>query len=337
MKSKVSIIKKVMLSMLIILLGTAGATTAYGYYHISKLKIVKISKNDEDLGIRPEIIQLVQEEKKEKEKEVINIAFFGIDKRLKNDVPRSDSIMVVSIDEVHKKIKMCSIMRDTYVKVKGLGWTKLNHAYASGGPQLTIRTLNENFDLDIRNYAAVDFFNMEKIVDSLDGVNLDIKKEEIKSMNNYIREVAYIENKSPSLIKNPGVQLINGMQAVAYARIRNTAGGDFERADRQRTVLTSIFNKLQMAGKAEFASTVFRILPFTETSMNTEQILNTGMNIFSEDINVLEQERFPLDGYCKGQVIKGTWYLMGDLSSTRKHIHDYIYKDIKPVHKAPLF
>ena len=91
--------------------------------------------------------------------------------------------MILSIDEKNKKIKMSSIMRDTYVKIKGHGETKINHAYAYGGPQLAIRTLNENFDLDIRNYVTVDFFNLEKIIDAIGGVTIDVKQDEVSLIN----------------------------------------------------------------------------------------------------------------------------------------------------------
>ena len=115
--------------------------------------------------------------------EIINIAFFGVDRRAVNEASRSDSIMILSIDEMHKKIKMSSIMRDTYVEIKNHGQTKINHAYAYGGPQLAIRTLNENFNLDIRDYVTVDFFNFEKIIDAIGGVTIDVKQDEISLIN----------------------------------------------------------------------------------------------------------------------------------------------------------
>ena len=117
---------------------------------------------------------------------------------------RSDSIIILSIDEMHKKIKMSSIMRDTYVKVKGHGETKITHAYAYGGPQLAIRTLNENFNLDIRNYVTVDFFNLEKIINAIGGVSIDVKQNEVSLINGYMIETAKIEKKSISTIANSG-------------------------------------------------------------------------------------------------------------------------------------
>jgi len=110
----------------------------YGYSYLKDIKTVDITEDDEELGIKPE-------NKENKDKGVINIALFGGDGRTDDDVSRSDAIMILSIDKTHKKVKLASIMRDTYVEVHGHGKTKINHAYAYGGPELAIRTINENF------------------------------------------------------------------------------------------------------------------------------------------------------------------------------------------------
>nr|WP_281418728.1 LCP family protein [Clostridium frigoris] len=134
----------------------------------------------------------------------------------------SDSIMIVSIDSNNKKIKISSIMRDTYVKIKGHGQTKITHAYAYGGPQLAIRTINENFNLNIRDYITLDFFSFEKIIDAIGSVSIDIKQDEISPINDKIVEVSKIEKKSVPKITKPGLQNLNGLQAVAYTRVRFT-------------------------------------------------------------------------------------------------------------------
>src|SRR5690606_34920231 len=115
-----------------------------------------------------------------------HIAFFGVDRRSTSDFGNSDVIMIISIDPITNKIKLSSIMRDTYVKIYARGKNKINAAYFEGGPQLAIRTLNENFDLAIKEYITVDLFGSAKIIQALGGVEIDVKQEEIKFINDYL-------------------------------------------------------------------------------------------------------------------------------------------------------
>jgi LCP family protein required for cell wall assembly len=343
---KMKLWMKLTLSTFLIIILVFGVTFSYTFYKLSKVKTTVISKTDEDLGIKIEVPLKIPENltikpevpvKKEDPKEIINIAFFGVDRRSENEPSRSDSIMIVSIDFAHKKIKMSSIMRDTYVEINNHGNTKINHAYAYGGAQLAIRTLNENFNLDIRNYVTVDFFNLQKIIDAIGGVNIEIKQDEVSLINSNMDEVAAIEKKSISKITKPGPQTLNGIQAVAYSRIRYTAGGDFVRTQRQRTVLKAMLTNIQSLGAREFSSVVSQLLPYTETSMNSIDIIKLGTKVFTGGTMTLAEERFPVDGYCKGKIMDSVWYLVTDMKETSDQLHKYIYEDINPVPKSPLF
>jgi len=346
-KRKLKLWMKLSLGAFIIIILAASVTFSYTYYQLSKIKTTIISKTDEDLGIVIKTPLKIDEssivkpevpiQKEEEDNELINIALFGVDRRAANEASRSDSIMILSIDKKHKKIKMSSIMRDTYVQIKNHGVTKINHAYAYGGAQLAIRTINENFNLDIRDYVTVDFFNLEKIIDTIGGVTIDIQNNEVNFINSYMAEVATIEKKSIIQIVKSGPQTLNGLQAVAYSRIRYTAGGDFVRTERQRTVLSAMLTKIQSLGITEFPSVVSKLLPYTETSMKSMDIIKLGTKVLTSNINTLEQERFPIDGYCKGKMISGVWYLVADMESTVDQIHKFIYEDIVPMLKAPLF
>jgi LCP family protein required for cell wall assembly len=325
-KKKMKPLKKFVLILFAITTLVAGTAFGSTFYQLSKMETKEISKNDDNLGINTKKVQ----ESKDDES-ITNIALFGVDRRDKDEPARSDSIMILTIDEKHKKIKMSSIMRDTYVKVAGHGETKINHAYAYGGPELAIKTLNENFDMNIRDYATVDFFNLEKIIDAVGGVNVDVKDDEISLINGYMDETSTIEKKSITKISNSGTQTLNGMQAVAYARIRYTTGGDFVRTERQRTILSGIFTKIQSLGAKEFPSVVSKLLPLTETSMNSMDIIKLGSKVFSSNTRTLDQERFPLDDYCSNEMIDGVSYLIADMETTVVQLHKYIYEDIKPV------
>lgn len=338
------------LGIFIIIVMATSVTFSYTFYKLSNIKTTTILKTDEELGIKPEVplkeevvtkseVPLKEEVpvKKEEGTQITNIALFGVDRRAVDEASRSDAIIILSIDEKHKKIKMSSIMRDTYVEIVNHGDTKINHAYAYGGPQLAIRTLNENFNLDIRDYVTVDFFNLEKIIDTMGGVTIDVKKNEINLINDNMTEVALIEKKVILEVVNSGPQTLNGLQAVAYSRIRYTAGGDFVRTERQRTLISSMITKIESLGITEFPSVVSKLLPYTETSIKSIDILKLGTKVLTANITTLNQERFPLDGYCKGKMMDGVWYLVADMDATTEQLHKYIYEDIIPVSKAPLF
>ena len=325
-KKKMKPLKKFILSLFVITALVAGTAFGSTLYQLNKMETKSISKTDDDLGIKPKEVQ----ENKEDET-ITNIALFGVDRRDKDEPARSDSIMILTIDEKNKKIKMSSIMRDTYVKVAGHGETKINHAYAYGGPELAIKTLNENFNMNIRDYATVDFFNMEKIIDAVGGVTIDVKDDEVSLINSYMNETATIQKKSINKIDNSGTQTLTGMQAVAYTRIRYTAGGDFVRTERQRTILSGIFTKIESLGAKEFPSVVSKLLPLTETSMNSMDIIKLGSKVFSSNIRTLDQARFPLDDYCSNEMIDGVSYLIADMEATVDQLHKYIYDDINPV------
>lgn len=308
----------------------AGGVFGYGWYQLSKVKTTSITKNDDELGISSTA-------KAKDDEDVTNIAFFGLDRRDPSEPCRSDSIMILSVDKKHKKIKMNSIMRDTYVKIKDHGETKINHAFAYGKAELAIRTLNENFDMNIRDFVSVDFYKLENIIDTLGGVEINVRADEIKLINSYMKETGNIEHKEIKEVSHTGKQNLNGMQAVAYSRIRYTSGGDFERTERQRTVLTALFNKVKSGGAADFSSNVSKLLQYVETSLSSMDIIKLGTSAFTSGTTDLEQERFPIDGYCKGIMIDKVWYLQADLKATTDQLHKYIYDDVKPVPGKPLF
>lgn len=295
---------------------------SYFYGQLNKVKKVQIPKTNSELKIRGNAAK--------QDDTIINIAFLGVDRRNKEEATRSDALMIVTLDKKHKKVKISSIMRDSYVNVDGHGMTKVTHAYAYGGPTLAIKTLNKNFDLNIKDYVTVDFFGFEKIIDSVGGVDINITPEELKYINGYIEEISNIENASIPIVTNAGLQKLNGRQAVAYTRIRYTAGGDFERTQRQRTVLVAVLNKIQETSPKDIANVALQLLPYTETSMSNTEILKAVTSISTLDIKNIDQERFPLDGYCDGKIIGGIWYLVFDLEATKNQMHKFIFEDIKP-------
>lgn len=290
---------------------------------------VQLNRSPEALGISQKTIDRV----KALANPPINIALFAVDRRQEEDRANSDVIMVISIDQQTGKIKMSSIMRDTYVNIEGHGMDKINAAYAFGGPQLAIKTINQNFDLDIKDYMNVDFYSAAKIVDALGGVNVNVKEPELPYLNNYLNEVA-IYDKIPAVhVKNAGMQNLTGRQAVAYTRIRGVGNGDYERTERQRSVLVALFSKLKSSGQEVFPVFASQVLPNLETSMANMTLMRFAGSILNSQNKVIDQARFPLDGQSAGKRINNIWYLTVDLKSTTNSIHNFIYKNMKPAGK----
>jgi LCP family protein required for cell wall assembly len=306
----------------------------YVYFSLNSIKTVKITKTNKALGIKVSNIKAVNDVSEP----IINIALFGIDTgREKHEAKHSDSIMILSIDELHNKIKLSSLMRDLYVKIDGHGMNKLNAAYAYGGPELAIKTINENFDMDIKDYVTANFAGLSDIIDAVDGIQINVKEQEIQQINKYMKEVAKIKKKQPTPLINDGVQRLNGIQAVAYARIRKVGNGDFERTERQKSVLMALFTKLKKSRISSYPFIAVKFLSCLETSMNKTDIIKIGTNLLGFSTSTIDWCRFPLDGYAKNERINKIYYLATDLTATTKHIHSFIYDDIKtPPYKIRL-
>ncbi|MEQ8156970.1 MAG: LCP family protein [Clostridiaceae bacterium] len=286
----------------------ALASMIYFYMQLKKIEVASMPETNQELNISDDAASL--------DKEITNIALLGLDKRSDNETGRSDSIMILSIDRKHNKLKLLSIMRDTYVNIEGHDMTKINHAYAYGGENLSIKTLNQNFNLNIKDFVTIDFQEMKSIVNSLGGVEIEIKDYELKSM----KAVG---------ITTPGKYNLNGEQALAYSRIRYQGNGDYERTERQRTVLMGIFEKIRSQGALKYPSIASSLLPFVKTSLSPEEILNIGTYIFTSHINTIEQVRFPAESYSQGKMINGVYYLVTDLKATTDQINSFIYEENK--------
>lgn len=284
-----------------------GGVYIYGNYMFNKVEKIEVDKND--VGITEE----VEEKLSPYSNSIINIALFGVDSA---DVStgRSDSIIIATIDTIHKKLKLTSVMRDSYVNISGIGNDKINHAYAFGGPQLAIKTLNENFNLNIEDFVAVNFDSLPKIIDMIGGVTVDITSE----------EVSHIPG-----ISSAGTYNLNGAQALSYSRIRYATGGDYVRTERQRTILTKIFEKILTINPMKYPSLLNEVLPMVQTSLDYSKILELGTEVLKMGVTTLEQERFPLDGYCQGEMINGVYYLTFNKALTAEQLYNYIFEDVR--------
>ncbi|NLL92781.1 MAG: hypothetical protein GX225_01345 [Clostridiales bacterium] len=215
-----------------------------------------------------------------------NIALFGLDSRygeLEQGV-RSDTIIIVSINKETKEIKMCSVYRDNWVRVLhpdgSAAYSKINSAYAYGGPSAAVKTLNTNFDLNIKDYASVNFYGLATIIDMLGGIDVKITSTEKYWINQYLTETRKVTGMYSPDVASYGYVHLDGLQATAYCRIRKTTffdedgkaiNDDFGRTARQRFVITQLVSKAKSAG-------VSKIMELTEEIFHgDEEIIKTSI------------------------------------------------------------
>lgn len=285
------------------------------------------TKTDEDLGIT---IDPVLEEK-----EITNIALFGVDSRNANGYTgNTDSIMIISIDREHNKIKLTSVMRDTlvYVPERG-GYCKINSVF-SKGVDLALRTLNTSYNMNIRDYAVINFTGMVDMIDSLGGLEITVTEAERHNANDSIASMHAEVGTDATPIRKAGTQVLNGAQAVAWARIRHvsTAEGvsdDFGRTDRQRHVMELLFNKALSAGASQYPALIKSMLPYVKTSLSYSDILSmagilTGSITFEQ--TRIPQREYVIDADYRSATGSSTVYY--NLGYAAKVLHAFVYDDI---------
>lgn len=293
---KIFLIILLVLVIIIVGLGVAGYTFVNG-------KIGKMQKENIDttaVGI--------SEETKQELKGYRNIALLGIDSRaddygLGN---RSDCMMIASINQETNGIKLISVYRDTYVYVMENGTKRLDkitHAYSYGGAQNTLKSLNEAMDLNITEFVTVNFDAVIAAVDSLGGVYIDIDESEIKYVNDYIDATSESSGVKSSHITHSGRQKIDGVQAVSYTRVRYTAGGDYKRTERMRTVVEAMLSKAKTLNVGQLNSFADTILPKIRTNISTSEIWGLIPKLAS--FKVTESIGWPYD--TKG-ITLDRWY-----------------------------
>jgi LCP family protein required for cell wall assembly len=336
-KKKKSLVFKISITCIVILSILLSVGLVWGNTILSKMKRAQIDESD--LGIKEEVTEKIQTSEI---KDIVNIAILGVDEnKSSGDVGRSDATMIATFDPVHKKLKITSIMRDTYIDIPDNGKDKLNHAYAFGGAQLSIKTLNQDLGLNIKDYIKINFEELEGLVDAINGIDIELSDEEIVELDDYIVLVSEALNiPTEKLIKNEttGKVHLNGFQTLGYCRIRSTAGGDFDRTERHRKIMTEMFNKISDSNTAQLASMVTKLLPYVETSLTNKEIIDLGANVLNLGTKNIEQERFPRDDYSKNSMIDGIFYLCYDEEYTEQQVHEYIFNDrkmwLEPNHKV---
>lgn len=264
-----------------------------------------------------------------KRHKIVNVAVFGVDGRDDVDGDRTDTIMIATADYEHSKVKVASLMRDTYVYIdKKYGYDKLNAAYAYGGADLALQTINQNFDTTITDYVTIDFSAMVSMVNAVGGVTIDIEtEEELDWVNEYLMDVNEKVATGSPFLEETGSQIVDGSQALAYCRVRYVGDGDFDRTLRQRVVFEQVLSKALDLDLKEQYNLVMATLPYVETSLSTLEMIKYGANLALMPSKDIEQSRFPTDQLISLDMLDGVSYVVPNtLVKNIEALYQFVYE-----------
>lgn len=282
----------------------------------------------EDLAIPEQIMQ--EKEEGGSMQGYVNVALFGVDAQTDSQLykgSRSDSTMIASINMDTGDIKLVSIYRDTYLNLSNDNYWKCNAAYSYGGAAQAVKMLNMNLDMDIEKFVTVGYRGLSEVIDGLGGVYIDIDSEELKHINSYQISIADTLKCDYTPVKETGYQLLDGIQATAYCRIRYTAGDDFKRASRQREVLKAIEEQAKKTDLTTLTKIFNDAVDDIYTNFTPEEILDLLAKI--ADYRIVEEDGFPQENMRVVTNIgaKGSCVIPTDLESNVVWLHQFLFED----------
>lgn len=295
------------------------------YTVLSGTKSGKLELDDDDIIINDK----VKEAEETTMKGYRNIALFGVDSTTgaltKNT--RSDTIMIASINQDTGECKLVSVYRDTYLNLSNDSYNKCNAAYAKGGPEMAISMLNMNLDLNITDFVTVGFAGLTDTIDALGGVYIDVDDAEISHLNNYQLCIAEDLKRSYTPVSSTGYQLLDGLQATGYCRIRYTAGDDFKRAERQREVLSAVADQAKKASLPQLTETANSVFNEVYTSLDLSEIVELLGNITTYYIS--DTAGFPQESNrATGKIgSKGSCVIPVNLEENVRWLHQFLFED----------
>ena len=260
------------------------------------------------------------------EADVFHILLVGCDSRKQGGAGRSDTMILVSVNEETEKIHMTSILRDCYVSIPKRGNNRINAAYAFGGGSLLLDTVENNFAVDVDKYVAFDFYSFVDVVDSLGGIEIDVSQEEIPVLNGYVKELNRLNGRAQDeyLVTQAGLQQLNGTQALGYARIRYVGNGDFQRTERQRIVIQKLFEKAKTMNLLELNDLLNVLLPKIKTNLTEGEIVSLMLKVMTYLQYDLDSFRLPVDGSYRSMRVNGMAVLGIDLKKNQDALREYI-------------
>jgi len=258
-----------------------------------------------------------------------NIALFGVDSTTGalEKGTRSDTIIIASINQDTKEVKLCSVYRDTYLNKGNDKYGKCNAAYANGGPKQAMMMLNMNLDLNITDFVTVGFQGLTDAIDALGGVWIDVDEEEIKHINNYQMCIAENLKRPYTEVTSTGYQLLDGLQATAYCRIRYTKGDDYMRTFRQREVIKACMEQAKKANVTSLNKIAEAVFPEVYTSLNLEEILTVLGEV--SQYKIVADDGLPFEQFRGSGTIgaNGSCVVPVDLASNVKELHRFLFDE----------
>ena len=258
-------------------------------------------------------------------KDYTNIAIFGLDSRPGTSYENglSDVVMIASIDNDTKEVRLVSVYRDTYLSVGKGNYNKINSAFAKGGAKNAVQALNTNLDLNITDYVCVDWNALIETIDALGGVEIDVQENEVQYINAYVDDTAdWVSGASRTHVSSAGMQTLNGTQATAYARIRYTAGDDFMRAARQRIVLQAMMDKVKTAKVGTLVDIVNDVVDDVSTTFTVAELISLASSV--QKYSIAGTTGFPF------QLTAGTYngndlVVPVELDKNVEQLHEYLF------------
>ncbi|MGN0734356.1 MAG: LCP family protein [Anaerovoracaceae bacterium] len=256
----------------------------------------------------------------------INILLLGVDSRDMENIKgtRSDMIMIASINKETNDVKLTSVYRDTYLKMGDTStYDKITHACVYGGPEMTMKSLNQAMDLNITNYAIVNFKAVADLVDAIGGITVDVQQGEIYQLNKYTKATAKnIGRKNYNLVKEPGVQTLEGVQAVSYGRIRKGVGDDFKRTERMRIVVSKVFEKAKTMPFSDLKKIIDMMVPQVKTNLTMNDILALGIRL--PQYNISTGSGWPYK-WSTGTINKISYVFPAGLANNTTMLHQEVF------------
>ncbi len=329
-KNKKSINKRLGIILLVEILVFIGLIVGYAWYYFNyAMNLMQTDDTPkEDIDVSEAVTETM-------ESTYTTIALFGLDTREKNanltssGVAHSDAVILVSINNETKEVRMASVYRDCFLEIASKTPTtqKFTHAYLLGGPTCSVETLNRNLDLNIKDYVSVDFMALTEAIDALGGITINVKSKEINNLNKNIEEQVRVTGNYSDGVWSAGEQTLNGTQATAYARIRKVGNGDFERTQRQRKVIEAMVEKAKQSDLATLNNVIQEVFPDVATNMTQGQILDLAKDLLQYELG--DNMGFPSSNQIPTLGSKGSVVVPADLLSNVKYLHEFLYPEDK--------
>lgn len=259
---------------------------------------------------------------------ITNVLLIGTDGRTLDESARADSIIIATLDNNNKNIKLTSLFRDTLVNIPGHGEAKLNAAMAYGGVELLIETIKNTYGISLDKYVIINFWGFEAIIDQIGGLEFNVENYMLNELNKYIGESTG-GNDCP--VTEPGVQILNGKQALSYARIRKGVGDEFARTDRQREVLVKVAEKLKETKPSKYLGIMNSMLNYIKTNIDPIQALNMAYTIYKFPNLDIKQLQIPIPELTDGRLFKNLgWVFLMDTEQNSKYLTEFIFENKVP-------